>query len=140
MADLTFTPANVLFVDGPIRNDVVSGGAFATGDIIALDSDNTWKAAECDGTAYRAGSTEYGIALFTSAAAGARGAVAQIGARVNYGAIFTMGILYYLSAAAGKVCPVADLVSTNRVVGVLLPTTTSIARLVRCYDDLSIKP
>ena len=119
MADLAPTAADVVAEDGAVsKGEHVAGAAIAAGDWLYMDTanDNVMKLAQADGTALEA--TVYGVAL-NSAAVGQPVLVARSGA-LDYGCVLTVGVIYILSATAGKICPSADLASSSycSIVGV----------------------
>lgn len=129
MADYTITATQVLLTSGtPLYG--VAGATITQGQSVYLDtSANTWKLAQADGTAAEAGSGgttvsgvvgTVGIAL-QSVSSGQRievagpGCVVQMGA----GAAIPAGKVIVVSATAGGVAPVADIVTTGYYVTIL---------------------
>jgi predicted transcriptional regulator len=113
MADLVVTAASVLPGTAPTFNGI-AGEAITAGQAVykkAADG-KLWKA-QCDGNAEEA--TPVGIAL-NGAAVGQPVTYAGTGGTINIGATTAKTTTYMLSAAAGGICPQADLVSTNKVV------------------------
>jgi hypothetical protein len=113
MADLTVTAASVLPGTAPLSNGL-AGEAITAGQAVykkAADG-KLWKA-QCDGNAEEA--TPVGIAL-NGASVGQPVTYAGPGGTINIGAVTAKTTTYMLSAAAGGVCPQADLVSTNKIV------------------------
>lgn len=122
MADLTITPASVLWTSGT-KETGVAGVAITQGQAVYLDSStSTIKLAQCDGTAAEA--NVIGVALNESAA-GQPVTYAKTGAVLNIGATTAKTTTYMLSAAPGGICPQADLISTNRIVYVGYATDTT---------------
>ena len=112
MADLAPTAASVVAADGAVtKSEHIAGASIVAGDWLYMDTanDNVMKLAQADGTALEA--TVYGMALNT-AAIGQPVLVARAG-NVDFGCVLTVAAVYILSATAGKICPVADLVSSS---------------------------
>ena len=120
MADLTITATSV--VRGGTSTDVVNrsynaGATVTAGQVVYLDtaaSPMTWKLAQSDGTAIQSGygdGVEFGIALH-GAASGQPLAV-QTEGTITIGATIVATTEYIVSAAAGGICPAADLASTQ---------------------------
>lgn len=112
MADLTITPANVgIQNSSPTIRVVQVGEAVTQGQGIyqKLSDQKYWKAlATGSDTA-----NVYGVAL-TSGAADDYVIVVERG-EINLGATLTVGETYVVSANAGGIAPIGDLVSTNYV-------------------------
>ena len=121
MADLTVTTIEP--ADSRTRAITAQAGeAISAGDLIYLDSaDTKMKLADASAAAT---SGVVGISL-TSAAADGDYLVYVTSQTIDLGAILTAGTFYYLSATAGKICPAADLVSTNVVTQLGYATSTS---------------
>lgn len=114
MADLTITPSSVVKGTGASVTDGTAGGTIAQGDSVYFDSaTNTWKRAQADGTAEEAGASGVGIAL--NGASSGQPVKVQTSGPNTIGATVTVGQSYVVSATAGGIAPLADLVSTNRV-------------------------
>lgn len=118
MADLSITAANVRVSSGNAEARVELGEAVSAGEVLYLKTDtdgvDRWFLAQCDGTAGEA------VPVAMALASGAQYQVVPVlkaGSTVKVsGAAYTnFGAYYYLSVAKGKVCPYADLVSTNKV-------------------------
>jgi len=113
MASLTITAAQVLLVSGE-RKYGTAGATITAGHAVYLDTaTNTWKLAQCDGTAAEAGTDGLGIALH-GASSGQPLDVAGPGCDVNLGAgaAAAAGTVYVVGATAGDIAPTAD-VSTS---------------------------
>ena len=119
MADLTVTAASVAFVSGAVNKEFVAGEAFTAGQAVYLKtSNNKWMLAQCDGTAEEAGSgTIFGIALNTGVLN--QPAAVQLSGIITAGATVTVGKIYLVSATAGGIAPVADIVTSTNKVSVL---------------------
>lgn len=126
MADLTLTAANVLRTAADTTTGI-AGETITAGQAVYLKSSDSryWKA-QCDGTAAEA--DVKGIALH-AALAGQPLTIATAGT-MNIGGT-TAKVAYYLSATAGGVAPVADLVSGNYIVHLGYATATDGSFVVR---------
>lgn len=121
MADLTITPANVVWSSGPKATGVAGETVTAGMPVYLKESDGKfWKA---DNNAGAAPSMVYGLTLH-GAAADQPLNVALATAIVSFGAILTVGETYIQSSTAGGIAPIAD-VSTNYVSYVGVGKTTS---------------
>ena len=128
MSNLSPTAANVKRVSGAIFQKT-AGAAMVRGDVCYLKAS--------DGKAYLAqndGTTEEseGLYIALNDAGADQPVTLQKGGEVNLGAILTVGVIYVLSATAGKIAPAADLVSTNKLTIIGCARTTSILRLAPC--------
>src|SRR5581483_1775072 len=113
-ADLTITAASVVPYTSPVPlySDGTAGATITAGQPVYLDSaTNTYKLSLAAGTATEA--TAAGIAV-NGASAGQPVRI-QTSGDLDLGATLTVGRVYVLSANAGKIAPVTDLASTNRV-------------------------
>ncbi len=119
MADLTITSTAVIPVTtSPTANlnarFVQFGEAVTAGQpIYQKSTDSKWYKAQCDGTAEESGSgTQIGLAI----AGGSTGqwGLAFLGGNVTIGT-GSVGVMYVVSATAGGIAPISDLVSTNKV-------------------------
>jgi hypothetical protein len=133
MADLSITAASVSLYSGEPLRDQVAGGAITTGDIVYKADNETWLRAQSDGTAVEAGANGLGIALATAAAAGARLSIASDGCIVTLGT-GSAGVLYVPSATAGKLAPIADMITTSKVTPFALGIGSSQVQLRRNYN------
>jgi hypothetical protein len=121
MADLTVTAASVLFTSGS-KLTGTAGAAVTAGQVVYLDSAaSTLKLSQSDGTTAEAAAV--GIALH-AAGSGQPLTYAPTGSVINIGATTSKATTYVVSAAAGGVCPQADLVSTNKITRVGYATAT----------------
>lgn len=111
MADLAPTAGSVVAAEGISKTEQIAGASIVAGDWLYMDTanNNVMKLAQADGTALEA--TVYGMALNT-ASIGQPVLVARAG-DVDFGCTITVAAVYILSATAGKICPVADLVSSS---------------------------
>lgn len=126
MADLTVTAANVVNNGGTTANDI-AGETITAGQPLykKTSTDSRLYKAENDVNTESAGVV--GISLH-AALVGQPIAYAVSGP-INIGATTVKGI-YALSAAAGGIAPVADLVATNRIVYLGYATSTAGAFVV----------
>lgn len=109
MADLTITGTSVLPGTGTGKTLGNAGVAITAGQTVYFDAtSNSWKLADCN-SATVAQRVAGGIAL-NGAAAGQPVEVQQTGP-ITIGATLTPGVMYYLSATPGGICPVADMVT-----------------------------
>jgi len=120
MADLVLTGIEV--ASSRSRGTTVQAGeAISAGELVYLNT-ATSKYELADASA-AATANVAGIAVTDAASDGYFLYVAN--EDIDLGAILTAGTHYYLSATAGKICPFADLVSTNVVSQIGYATTTS---------------
>ena len=116
MADLTITAASV--VKGSSGSESIdssrnSGETLTAGETVYLKSaDSKWWKAEAVTSAEVAGSGAFGICLNSTEGAGQPVSVIK-GGDVTLGAVLTATEVYVLSTVAGKICPLADLVSAE---------------------------
>lgn len=122
MADLTITAANVVKGSNAITANGTAGAAITAGQVVYLDAaSGKWKLADNDLTAAK---NPGGIAL-NGASDGQPLSVLTSG-DVTIGAALTAGTAYYLSATAGGICPVADLVTGDNVAQIGIAKSTSV--------------
>lgn len=125
MADLSITAANVLPVDGVGKNTATgtSAGIITAGEPIYLASANSNKVTKCEADDTAAAAACVGIAINDAAAS--QSVTYLKSGNLDINAVATKGTVYVVSAAAGKIAPVADLVSTNfvTILGVASSTT-----------------
>jgi hypothetical protein len=126
MADISITATSVVAGGGAKISDGVAGVVVTAGQVGYFDaSTGTWKLADND-SATAAQRSPGGIFL-NGAAAGQPVKVLTEGP-VVIGATLTAGVVYYLSATPGGICPVADLVTGK------YPTIIGIARSTTLLD------
>lgn len=137
MADVSVVAASVLKIDGSTDGDVLAGATITAGQAVYLDPlTNTYLLAQSDGVvvapaggvAGLAESTVKGIALH-AALAGQPLRVLIDGTVALGTATLVLGGVYVLSATAGGICPVADVVSTNYVTILGVAVATNQLRL-----------
>jgi hypothetical protein len=112
MADLSITAADVVAADGAVSSrEYIAGATIAAGDLVYIDTanDNVLKLAQADGTALEA--TVLGIAM--CGASTGQPCIVAVSGNLDIGASLTVGQVYILSTAAGKICPVSDLASSS---------------------------
>jgi hypothetical protein len=112
MADLTVTATSVVQTAAQTATGT-AGETILAGEAVYLKAADSrlWKA-QADGTTEEA--TAVGVALNGGGAA--QPIVYAFGGTINIGATTVKTTTYVLSALAGKICPQADLVSTNKIV------------------------
>lgn len=112
MADLSITAANVVKGAVSTTRAGTAGAAITAGDALyTLDGKLVLA-----NTATAATAMCVGIAL-NDAAAG-QPVVYLAAGKIDPGATVAIGTYYVLSATAGNICPIADLVSTDYVTGI----------------------
>lgn len=111
-----------------MNQSTVFGEAVTAGQAVYLkSSDGKWWLAQCDGTAEEAGSGGVGVALNGGAAN--QPAAVQTGGLITIGGTVAATLVYVVSATAGGICPIADLVSTNKLTILGYATTTGVIDL-----------
>lgn len=135
MADLTITPASVLWTSGA-KLSGTAGATITAGQACYYDSAaGTYKLAQCDGTAAEADAK--GIALH-GATAGQPLSLAGDGAVINIGATTVKTTAYLVSATAGGIAPTADIVTaTHRLCDLGYATGTAGEFVVRIKNRLT---
>lgn len=122
MADLSVTAASVVAAAASTPMYALAGETITAGQALYIRAaDGCAMKAQSDGTAAEA--TCVGVAL-NGGGAGQTIGYAPNGTTINIGATTAKTVVYVVSAAAGGVCPMADLVSTNRVCFVGYATAT----------------
>lgn len=114
MSDISVTVASVAQSTGARTVSGTAGTTITAGQVVYLNqaSPARWVLAQADGTALESGSgTQFGIALHASLSG--QPLLVQIGGTITIGATVAVGGTYVISATAGGIAPVADLVSTN---------------------------
>lgn len=112
MADLTVTAANVIAASSAQTDNGVAGETIAAGKAVYLKAaDGRLWLAQCDGAAAEA--VAVGIARHAATAGQPISYVK--GGQINIGATTAKTTAYMVSAAAGGVCPQADLSSGNYI-------------------------
>jgi hypothetical protein len=111
MADITVVAATVAWASGAIQSGTAGETITAGMPVYLKTSDSRLWKAQCDGTAAEAAAV--GISLHASLA-GQPLAYAGNGSVINIGGT-TAKTVYVVSAAAGAVAPIADLVTGNYI-------------------------
>ena len=126
MANLSITAASVQVASTVRLSRGVAGASIAAGDALYIDTSD---------------SNKLKLAIATSAAASVFAGIATHAAlsgqpvqyipagAITIGATLTIGTVYVVSATAGKICPVADLVAGNYLTIIGMPSTTSILQV-----------
>lgn len=131
MANISITAANVLASSlSRYRTEFKAGATITQGQAVYLDTaTNTWKLADANPTGAGQAVTDIvGIAL-VAASSGQPMVVAVLDTTgINLGATLVVGTTYVVSATAGAICPIADLVSTD--FPILLGTASTAALLI----------
>ncbi len=112
MADLNVaTPANVVAASGSVIRDVIAGATITQGQVVYSDSaaSNKYKLAQADGTVAEANAV--GIAL--NAASDTQPLRIITSGDIDPDATVVVGEVYMVSAAAGGIAPIIDLVVGN---------------------------
>ena len=131
MADLSVTAANVKLVSGPTE-DITAAAAITAGQVVYKEAaSNDAKLSDNDSATAEVRAIR-GIALH-AAAIDQPLKIAKNTAIVEFGAILTAGVDYYLSGTAGGICPRADVTTGDDPVRVGIATTTS--RLLLDFAD-----
>lgn len=106
MADLSITAANVAVVSGTVRHER-AGATVEAGEVVyRAAATKKMGLADCDSATAEV-REPYGIAV--NGASDNQPIAILTDGDVIIGATLTPGVAYYLSATAGKICPVADL-------------------------------
>ena len=126
MANLSITAASVQVASTVRLSRGVAGATIEAGDVLYIDTSD---------------SNKLKLAIATSAAAAVFAGIATHAAlsgqpvqyipagAITIGATLAIGTVYVVSATAGKICPVADLVAGNYLTIIGMPSTTSILQV-----------
>lgn len=132
MADLSITAANVRAGTNATIQRGPAGASIAAGDVLYLDtvaSPQSLKPADCNsGAAGDPIRKVKGIAV-NSAAAGQPVDYVATDADFTPGGALTAGIPYFLSATAGKMCPLADVPTGGTATTFFIGIATSATKL-----------
>jgi len=124
MTDLSQTSGNVEWNSGTNQKTGIAGEAITAGEPVYISSsDGRLYAAEAGDTAAKAAAV--GIATATAEKAGAIISYAPPGANIDVGASTTQAEVYVVSATAGGIAPVADLVEDDYVTVLFVGTGSS---------------
>lgn len=127
MADLSITAANVIAASTARKKTGVAGATITAGQVVHI-SPTTSRYIVSDADAAGIGDvTEFAIAL-NGASDGQPLQVANSG-DITLGAVMTAGTAYYLSATAGGIAPVADILSGDNVILLGVAKSTSVLAL-----------
>lgn len=133
MADVVITPANVIAQDGALIEHGTFGAAVTAGQVVYLNTTTRkWELADADALASANG---VGIAL-NGGAADQKGSIVVEGP-VALGAVLTLGTAYGVSATAGGLAPLADLLAGDYVTFLGVPTSTSVLYLRRIVTGVA---
>lgn len=123
MTDLSVTAASVLVGAGAVTEQGIAGGTITPGMPVYKAADGTIVATDADSTTVAARQA-IGIAL-NGVGAGQPVDYMKMGGEITIGATMTAGVTYYLSGAAGGICPLADVGATEylSIVGIAKSTT-----------------
>jgi len=135
MSDLSITAASVVLVSGPTFQ-ASAGEAITAGAAVYTSATNTVKLAQTDGTLAEAAAT--GIAL-NGGGTGQPIVVAGDGATVSLvGATTAVGVLYYVSNAAGGICPIGDIGSADKVTALGYATSVAGAFTIKIVNTQQV--
>lgn len=134
MADVSQTPANVVPSTNAEQEWCVAGETITAGMPVFLKAADSrvWKAQADAAT----DDDVYGIAL-NGASAGQPISVQKNG-QINLGGTLVVGTVYVVSAAAGAICPWADLVTGNYVTLLGVAITAAILEMKRYTTSIQI--
>ena len=110
MANLSITASGVLLISGSVYNGT-AGVTITAGQPCYLHTDGTLKLALAGGTAAEA--AVYGVSLH--AALAGQPLCLVLAGIYGVGATVVVGGMYALSATAGLICPIADIINPNYV-------------------------
>lgn len=127
MADLIVTAASVVKGTGASTATGIAGEAITAGQPLYIDATDNGelKLADANDTAAKAAIA--GIALH--AASTGQPITYQTSGEITIGVTVAVGTLYVVSATAGGIAPIADLVSTNYVSVIGIAKTAAILTL-----------
>ncbi len=133
MADLSVTAANVLASTSAKKVTGVAGATILAGEVLYEDPADSMKLKLAVSTSATTAKV-IGIALH-GATAGQPITYVMLDDDFTPGATLSLSVaaaagVYVLSATAGKIAPIADLVATNRLVVIFIAKSTSKAKLV----------
>jgi hypothetical protein len=126
MANLSITAASVQVASTVKLSRGVAGATIAAGDALYADTSDSGKLKLAIATS-AAAAVFAGIATH-AAATGQPVQYIPAGA-ITIGATLAVGVVYVVSATAGKICPVADLVAGNYLTIIGMPSTTAILQV-----------
>jgi hypothetical protein len=127
MADLSITAASVVQGSGANVENGTAGATITAGQTVYKEAaTGLFKLADNNSGTLEAQVT-YGISLHASL--NGQPLAVQKGGPITIGATLTAGTAYYQSTTAGGICPVADVVTTDRVVQLGLAISTTVLNL-----------
>lgn len=126
MSNLSITAASVQVASTVKLSRGIAGATIAAGDALYIDASDSNKLKLAIATSL-AGAAFVGIA--THAALSGQPVQYIPAGAITIGATLVVGTIYVVSATAGKICPVADLVSGNYLTIIGMPSTTSILQV-----------
>lgn len=122
MANVSITPANVKIISASLFNGGIGGEALTQGQAIYQTGGKFYKSDANDGANNK--SAVEGIVL-TPCATDGTFLYALPGAIVDLGATLTVAEPLFLSATAGAICPLGDLIATDYITFLGIVKTTS---------------
>jgi hypothetical protein len=123
MANLSITAASVQVSSTIPLTRGIAGATIAAGDALYSDASDNNKMKLAIATSVAA-ATFAGIA--THAALAGQPILYIPAGAITIGATLAVGSVYVVSATAGKICPVADLVAGNFVTIIGMPSSTTV--------------
>lgn len=136
MADLSVTAGSVVQVTGAtLDRTYVAGETITAGQSLYIKAadQKLWKA-QADGNTEE--DDFFGIAL--NGAAANQPVTVLTGGQVTIGATVTVGAIYVVSATAGGIAPLADLVSTNKVSVIGYGATAAILTISKINTGVAV--
>jgi hypothetical protein len=128
MANIAITAASVLASGQASTETQLAGVALTAGQYVYKEAaTGTFKLADCDSATAEVRNV-YGVTL-NGAGIGQPVTVAKSDSAFVPGGTLTKGAVYVLSATAGSMCPLADLITTNDVVMLGIATSTTVLNL-----------
>ena len=136
MADLSVTPASCVPVAPAVVQWGTAGATITAGKPMYLESaTNTWKLADNDSATAE---VRQATALSLTGSSAGQPVAYMMTGQVTLGATMTAGVVYYLSATAGGICPVADLTSGKYPCTVGIATSTTVLQLGFNYSGVAL--
>lgn len=120
MANITVTAANVTPGASAGKQTGNAGETITAGMAVYLNASNLWMKALASGTLIQSGSgTSYGIALCGSSLNQPITVDTFDLDGISIGGTTTAGVCYVVSATAGLICPIADIVTSGYYITIL---------------------
>lgn len=136
MADLSVTAANCVPVAPYVPEYGIAGATITAGKPIYLEAaTNTWKLADNDSATAE---VRQATALALTGSSANQPIAYMRSGSVTLGATMTAGVVYYLSATAGGICPVADLTSGKYPCTIGIATSTTVMQLGFNYSGVAL--